>query len=327
MGLFGSHYEQAGVGIAKNAPKKKGFFRYMELFRYKFWKLIELNFFYSLFFIPLIGAGLALFFSLSGKLDGGLAKILIAAGVVLFAILFGPATAGLMKIMRNFVVEKPTFMIHDFMRTFRSEFKNAFLLGFLDCLLVSCVAASFYVYPLMAEQSGNKIFYLFLVLTISIAMIALLMNFYGFLMLVSTNLSMKNILKNSLFLGIVCMKKNVITAAILIAVIGLISVLALFGSLMVTFIVATLLPFIPGTFLALMVALNSYPAIQKYIINPYYEQRGEVNPELALTAPAEESEETVFEDMGGQEAPIEVPKTKGKTTKDPAKRHKGKIIS
>ena len=32
MGLFGSNYERAGSGIAKNAPKKKGFFRFFEIF-------------------------------------------------------------------------------------------------------------------------------------------------------------------------------------------------------------------------------------------------------------------------------------------------------
>jgi hypothetical protein len=31
MGLFGSNYERAGSGIAKNAPKKKGFFRFFEI--------------------------------------------------------------------------------------------------------------------------------------------------------------------------------------------------------------------------------------------------------------------------------------------------------
>ena len=55
MGLFKNNYERAGVGIAKNAPKKKGFFRYMEIFGRKFWKLIELNLLYFVFFLPLLG--------------------------------------------------------------------------------------------------------------------------------------------------------------------------------------------------------------------------------------------------------------------------------
>ena len=49
MGLFGANYENPGAGIAKDAPKKKGFFRFMEIFGRKFWKLLELNFLYMLF--------------------------------------------------------------------------------------------------------------------------------------------------------------------------------------------------------------------------------------------------------------------------------------
>ena len=69
MGLFGKGFTHAGSGISKTAPKKKGFFRYWELFREKFWKLIELNIFYTLFFIPLIAAAVGLILMLSGSLS------------------------------------------------------------------------------------------------------------------------------------------------------------------------------------------------------------------------------------------------------------------
>ena len=69
MGLFGKGFTHAGSGISKTAPKKKGFFRYWELFRTKFWKLIELNIFYTLFFIPLIAAAVGLILMLSGSDD------------------------------------------------------------------------------------------------------------------------------------------------------------------------------------------------------------------------------------------------------------------
>lgn len=109
MGLFGKGFTHAGSGISKTAPKKKGFFRYWELFREKFWKLIELNIFYTLFFIPLIAAAVGLILMLSGSLSVNVSLILVIGGTLLFMILFGPATAGMMKIMRNFFVEKPTF--------------------------------------------------------------------------------------------------------------------------------------------------------------------------------------------------------------------------
>ena len=58
--------------------------------------------------------------------------------------------------------------------------------------------------------------------------------------------------------------------------------------------------------MSFVIVFNSYPVITKAIINPYYESRGERNPEL----PSEdENEEAVFEDMGGKEEPVKV-KTK-----------------
>ena len=67
MGLFGNHYERAGSGISKNAPKKKGIFRFFEIFGRKFWKLFELNLLYFLSFLPVIGA-VALFFAVDSQL-------------------------------------------------------------------------------------------------------------------------------------------------------------------------------------------------------------------------------------------------------------------
>ena len=59
----------------------------------------------------------------------------------------------------------------------------------------------------------------------------------------------------------------------------------------------------------------SYPIIQKYVINPYYESKGEVNPELE-NASSENEDDAIFEDKGGSEKPIES-----------RKKSKGKIIS
>ena len=73
----------------------------------------------------------------------------------------------MMKIMRNFFAESQP-LVHDFLKTFRSEFGHSAIFGFLDCLLVCCVAASFYVYPRLAEQTGSKIYYVMLIVTLSI---------------------------------------------------------------------------------------------------------------------------------------------------------------
>ena len=318
MGLFGSNYERAGSGIAKNAPKKKGFFRFFEIFGRKFWKLFELNLLYFLSFLPVIGAVV-----LALALDSQLGIILAAACLVLFAVIIGPATAAHTKILKNFVMEKPTFLVHDFFKAFRSEFKYSCIIGVLDC----CISAAFYVYPKLIEQSGSKVYYIFFAITLSIGVIALIMNFYIFPMLVSTNLSLKNVLKNSLALSVVALKTNIITTLILAAVIAVYVLVFMFVNIKYSMILLFLLPFMPASWLGLVITFQSYPIIQKYIINPYYEQRGEVNPELAQVSASEE--ETVFEDMGGKEKPIEPPKKAGGKQSGGGRTHKGKgkIIS
>ena len=197
----------------------------------------------------------------------------------------------------------------------------------LSLLLACCISAAFYVYPKLIEQSGSKVYYIFFAITLSIGVIALIMNFYIFPMLVSTNLSLKNVLKNSLALSVVALKTNIITTLILAAVIAVYVLVFMFVNIKYSMILLFLLPFMPASWLGLVITFQSYPIIQKYIINPYYEQRGEVNPELAQVSASEE--ETVFEDMGGKEKPIEPPKKAGGKQSGGGRTHKGKgkIIS
>ena len=77
-----------------------------------------------------------------------------------------------------------------------------------------------------------------------------------------------------------------------------------------------LIPLWAVSFIGFITMFNSYPIIQKYVINPYYEERGMDNPEYDYLKPLDE-EDSVFVDKGGQEAPVEPEK----------KKKKGKTIS
>ena len=87
MGLFGGNYNDSGAGVAKKAPQKKTIFRFFDSFANKFWVLIEINFIYVLFCLPIVT--------------------------------FGPATAAMTKLMRNIYLEKPQFIFHDFFKAFK----------------------------------------------------------------------------------------------------------------------------------------------------------------------------------------------------------------
>ncbi|MCI1269746.1 MAG: DUF624 domain-containing protein [Ruminococcus sp.] len=295
MGIFNKNYESAGTGIAKNAPKKTGSKLFFEILGVKFWKLIEVNMLYSLFFIPLILAG-AFFFG--GFLSPNLSSIVSLICLIAFAVLFGPATSGMTKVIRSFILDKHSFIMRDFFKAFKANFKLSAIIGFADCLVITSIALGMIIYPGIAKVSGNSAIYVLLAISISVGLTILIMNFYTFPMIIATDLSLINIVKNSFALTCIALKKNALTLLISVGLSAIMFLLALWN---MSF--SFLLPFFPAAFICFISCFNSYPEIQKYIINPYYASKGEINPELSSYNSQEN--ETLFEDKGGKEQPIE----------------------
>ena len=314
MPLFGG-YEQSGPGIAKNAPKKKPFFRFWELVGRKFWKLLELNLLMMCCGIPLaIGFAAVLIFA-----ESNTQLAILIAGVMglVFAVLFGPWMAGAVQVLRKFTLEKPCFMLQTFFRAFKNSFKQACPMGLIDLLVLASAGSGSYVYPLFIQkvnesgEGSSLIYYILFIASLSIAFVVIMMSFYAYLMIVSTDLTFKNILKNSLALTFIALKKNLLTLLLAGGLIVVFAVLTVFFPYIMPFI----LLFVPASFAAFIVVFNSYPVIQKYVIDPYYAQLGEVNPEMSFT---ETEGENLFEDQGGKEKPVEAPKKRAR---------KGKIVS
>ena len=301
MGLLNNDYESAGPGIAKNAPHKKGIALFFDIFYRKKWKIAGLNLLFFLFFIPVLLMLPAIYYIKQPYVCLGVLAILF----ITFAVNIGPALAGLTKVMRLFIIERHTFVTRDFFRGYKQNFKKASLIGILDVLAAASAYAGYNVYPDLAVQYG-KIFYVPLVLTFSVAIVAVMMNYYIFLMMTATDLSFKNLIKNSFALAFVSLKQNILTT-VMIGVLASVMVILLMYAMPLFMLV---LPFFPAALMWFIACFNSYPVIQKYVIDPYYEEKGEINPER--TDGFEDiDEEPVFEDMGGREKPIEKRK-KGK---------------
>ncbi|MGN1135808.1 MAG: YesL family protein [Oscillospiraceae bacterium] len=275
MSLFGfNDYTKAGPGVAKNAPKKKPFFEFFELYFRKFWKLIQLNLLTALFCIPIVT--------------------------------LGPAIAGMTKVLRNYRLEKNAFIFHEFWKGFSKNLKQSVPVGLLDLLFTVSAIAALQVYPAMYKNSGSIIYIILCVISVSFALTLLMMNFYIFPMIVATDLSLANIIKNSFFLTCVGLKKNIITLLIVAVIVFILGITILLHP-----VSAIIIPIWPISFLGFLIMFNSYPLIQKYVIDPYYEERGESNPEYAYLEPLDE-EDAIFTDMGGKETPIASSKEKSK---------------
>ena len=179
FGLF--DYSKPGPGISKNAPQKKRFFLFFDILGRKFWKLIQLNFLYILFCLPVVT--------------------------------IGPATAGMTYVLRNFANEQHSFLFSDFWDSFKSNFKQSFIYSILSLIATVLLSVSIYYYYINLNQ--NKFYYLPFVVSVSIAIIFIFMNYYVYLMIVTLDLKLKAIIKNAFIFSVLGVKTNIITFLIL----------------------------------------------------------------------------------------------------------------
>lgn len=279
---FGADYEKAGSGISKNAPKKKPFFLFLEMYFGRFWKMLKLSLLTFLFCIPIVT--------------------------------IGPALTGMTKVLRAYALDKDVFIWHEFWKGFSQNLKKSFLTGIIDTVFTISLICAINVYPALgdaAEAAGQSgvIYTVLCVISVSFALTVLMMNFYAFPMIAATELSFKNIVKNSFFLTCLGLKKNLITLLILFLTAAFI-----FIGTLVSKLTLVLIPVWAISFCGFVIIFNSYPLIQKYVIDPFYAEKGMDNPEYDYLKPLD-AEDAVFLDKGGEEAPIEgkKKKTKGKT--------------
>ncbi|MBR6762003.1 MAG: hypothetical protein IKM30_08225 [Oscillospiraceae bacterium] len=300
MGLFGS-FQNAGPGIDPNAPKKKPFFRFWEILWRSLGKLFSLNMIHALLHAPLF-LSLIVYLETNNALTVPLAIALL----ILQLILEGPIMAGCARVLRLIVLDKPCFLGDEFKKGFSQNFIPSVLVWLLDTIVIASVVCGFYVYPVLMQQVGSKLVYIPYVISVAVALILLFMNFYLFPMIVATDLKLKSVFKNAFMLSCASPKQCLISFGGSVLMLAIVVVLIMVNSLFMG-----LVAFFPAAFIGYLVMFVNYPVIQKYVINPYYEQSGEQNPEE--DAPISE-EERVFTDRGGTETPIKKEKPKkGKT--------------
>ncbi|MCH5196205.1 MAG: YesL family protein [Oscillospiraceae bacterium] len=268
MGLFNN---TAGPGVPKNAPRKKPFFRFWELFANKFWDFFKINLIYFLFCIPIVT--------------------------------IGPATAAMTALMRNIYLERPQFYFHDFVKEFKKNFKQALIVGILDILVTAVFVFSLVLFFSLEKTTDTDA--VVFALSAAAAVLFFIMNFYIYPQIVALDLKLLDIFRNALVLSLLNIWAELI---VLVFSAGYI-----FLAVNYPVFVLPLAPFVPLAWLGFLSVFCCYPAIQKHIINPYYKQTGEKNPEIPDYA-----EQAIFTDMGGSEKPVDLKKG--------SRQSKGKII-
>ena len=281
-GFFGmGNYNKAGSGIAKDNQSKGRLKLFFEILGVRIWKLFALNLIYLIACIPVVT--------------------------------IGPATAGMIKVLKNYSIDKNAYVWLDFIESYKKNFFKALVIGIVDLIAYFGLIGGYFIYSTLAldPERRSTIYYVLFIVTISVGFMFTIMNYYIYLMLVSTDLSVKNIVKNAVALTFLSPKNNGIA---LLSNIILPIMMFLLIKLNLQFFIFLFI--FPASFIGFIVCFCCYPVVQKYVINPYYESRGEQNPESPVIV-NNEDEDVIFEDMGGKEKPVEIKK----------KSRKGKIIS
>ena len=279
--------------------------RYFKLLGRKFWKLISLNLMMLPMILPVLIAAYiylgfektpieneVLFSQLYGAnligssahstvlldlfgaqlnipvFNNTLSYVWIGIALAFLIITFGWQNVGATYILRSMVRGEPVFMFSDYFYAIKRNFKQGFLLGIIDVLVIF-----FLGFDVMYFQSVPSSFFTdFCFFTIcAIAILYFFMRFYTYLMLVTFNISIRKILKNALIFSILGIKRN------LLAVVGIVIITAanvvLFPIFAITplgIAIPLILPFL--YYLAVTsftTAYAAYPVIERYMIEPF----------------------------------------------------------
>ena len=294
-GFFGTgNYMKEGKGIEKDAPKKRSIFLFFELFFRKFSKLIMLNLLYLVTIIPTV----IVVFILSGFISSAIIEyfspamneifnfsggniianedytrfivyfdvIIRCLVTILFTVLWGmgPATCGFSYVLRNYSREEHSWLVSDFFGKAKKNFKQGIIVWIIDLvmLFVLCNAYVFY-----NEQDGFLEIIKYFILTI--AVIYTFMHLYIYQLIITFELPIKEIYRNSLILALGKLPRNILVLAALIFVVLVLPYASIFSQYFDKFIIAYLIlvVLILFSFCGFLMNFFVYPVIKKEMLS------------------------------------------------------------
>jgi uncharacterized membrane protein YesL len=287
FGLF--DYSKPGPGVPKDAPPKAPILLFFELLQRKFWNLVKLNLMFNLFNIPALILGLYMmltFFPDMEILNGSASDPnLLALDVLLkftsLAILLcipmvtvGPAQAGFTYVLRNYSREEHAFIWSDFKEHALKNFKQSLIVSAIDFVLTFIMLWSIKTYA--ALMAGSILMTIGMVLTVLVFVIFVLMHIYIYPLMVTFNLSLKQLYKNALIFAVIKLPMNILIGLLCAALIELslgrvFAFNPVIGIIIYIFITTALIGFITNFY--------AYPKLKKYMMPEEVEEEVEEEDE------------------------------------------------
>ncbi len=229
-----------GKGISKEQVMRErekvtvgGFFK---IFKRKFWQMMQLNMLAFLFFVPLLlifyvcsvyivpvvlpmtsssadQAYVALWHTINTATNNLIAqnawwtdlsmRMILAIIFVIFPVIaIGPIQAGFTYILQSFIREKPVFLTHDFFARAKSNFWQSLAVSAIDFVVTAIFVLEIYLYNniLRDYRDGSILWSAGMVFMVILFIIFLLMHIYIYPILVTFNVNLRQLYKNSFLL-------------------------------------------------------------------------------------------------------------------------------
>ncbi len=227
--MFFPNYSKPGKGVNKRDPNQSIIVTFFEILPRKLWNLCKLNWLYLItaipFFVvtmlvtgvissPFINALSA--FLADSQLNPALALFdLILRFIFTFAVTvfwgMGPCTAGFTYIVRNYGQEEHCWLISDYFERIKLNLKQSFLFWIIDLLVFYFLMGALYFYY------DSSIYILVFVLSFA-TVVYTIMHMYIYQMMITFDLKLRDIIKNSFLLTFACAPRNILLLLILIGI-------------------------------------------------------------------------------------------------------------
>lgn len=301
MGIFSRSFDKPGKGVDPDAPQKRSFFRFFDIFFRKFWHFVRVNLIYALVLIPTF----VLVFVLAGIVSNGIlalpgmqelmtslsqqlaeavgdaatqeyqhAQLVVTFDLFvrflityLFVVLWGmgPATAGITYVLRNFAREEHAWIWSDFKDALKSNFKQSAAVFAIDVVVFVLLYFAITFYSQMSGLIGALRYVI-----IMIAVVYTMMHFYIYPLMVTFKLSLKDLYRNSLLFALGKLPSNLLVLVILLFVhVGGVFAAINFGgnySMLLLMLMLVLEVVILLSFSAFLVNFNAYPKMKRYML-------------------------------------------------------------
>lgn len=190
---------------------------------------------------------------------------IIIAILIVYIITYGWQKVGSIYVTRGLVRGDSVFIWSDYFYAIKKNFKQGFVLGLIDCLIMFVLGYDFYFFYNSVHTGFTNFMY---VMISALIILYIIFRFYIYLMLVTFNMKIGKIFKNALIFTVLGLKRN------LMALLGLVLVSAIAIAMIVFLLpmglgVTIILPLIYYLGVCSFIyTYAAYPVIKKYMIDP-----------------------------------------------------------